>query len=142
MLVAQPNYDHSFTCAFLLPSTGDYSFEKLAKDHSPQKLLNYFKDQYSDIYQFISNLENDLYNNPIGSLVTINEGHWNIDKVALMGDSTHAMVPFLGQGLNCCFEDCHLFNQFLDKYNDDWETAIPAFEELRKRTLMLLLLCH
>ncbi|QEY51878.1 FAD-dependent oxidoreductase [Legionella longbeachae] len=133
MLVAQPNYDHSFTCAFLLPSTGDYSFEKLTKSYSPQQMLNYFKDQYSDIYPFISNLENDLYNNPIGSLITINEGHWNIDKVALMGDSTHAMVPFLGQGLNCCFEDCYLFNQFLDKYNDDWQTAIPAFEEFRKK---------
>lgn len=133
MLVAQPNYDHSFTCAFLLPKTGEYSFENLTKDDSSQKILTYFKEQYSDIYPLISNLENDLFNNPVGSFVTINEGHWNIDKVALMGDSMHAMVPFLGQGLNCCFEDCHLFNQFLDKYNDDWQKAIPAFEKFRKK---------
>jgi kynurenine 3-monooxygenase len=30
-----------------------------------------------------------------------------------MGDAAHAIVPFFGQGMNCGFEDCTVFDQLL-----------------------------
>jgi kynurenine 3-monooxygenase len=58
---------------------------------------------------------------------------WTIsDKLALIGDAAHAIVPFFGQGMNCGFEDCTVFNQLLDEYNEDWEKVFKAYEISRK----------
>jgi kynurenine 3-monooxygenase len=131
MLVAQPNYDGSFTCALLLPREGDNSFN--AMERNGQKFISFFKENFSDAYPLIPTLADEIINNPIGSLTTITEGQWNIGKkVLLLGDSVHAMVPFFGQGMNCCFEDCYLLNQYLNEFNDDWDLVIPLFEKERK----------
>ncbi len=37
------------------------------------------------------------------------------DTAALIGDAAHAIVPFHGQGMNCCFEDCVEFDACLDR---------------------------
>ena len=43
-------------------------------------------------------LLDDFKNNPTGSLVTIRCAPWYYkDKVALVGDAAHAVVPFYGQ---------------------------------------------
>lgn len=132
MLVAQPNYNGSFTCALLLPVEGKYSFQTLMSQPEKEIYL-FFKEQFGDICDFIPNFVNEMLNNPVGSLMTISEGQWSLkNKILLMGDSAHAMVPFLGQGMNACFEDCYTLNQYLDKYQDDWDKVIPEFEKNRK----------
>jgi len=52
------------------------------------------------------NLIEDYQNNPTGMLVTVRCYPWAKNKVALLGDAAHAVVPFYGQGMNCSFEDC------------------------------------
>ncbi len=52
--------------------------------------------------------------------------------MALIGDGAHAMVPFLGQGVNAGFEDCTVLDQCLGRHGDDWATAIDAYQQLRK----------
>jgi kynurenine 3-monooxygenase len=54
------------------------------------------------------------------------------DKIALIGDAAHAIVPFYGQGMNCGFEDCTVLNDLLDQYKDDWEKVLPAYQAARK----------
>jgi kynurenine 3-monooxygenase len=44
------------------------------------------------------------------------------DKVALIGDASHAIVPFYGQGMNSGFEDISILNEMIEKYGDDWKT--------------------
>ena len=45
-----------------------------------------------------------------GSLVTVDVNPWHFeDKVVLMGDAAHALVPFYGQGMNAGLEDVHTF---------------------------------
>ena len=39
---------------------------------------------------------------------------------ALIGDAAHAIVPFHGQGMNCCFEDCLEFDACLEGASS-WE---------------------
>ncbi|GIV44797.1 MAG: hypothetical protein KatS3mg035_1920 [Bacteroidia bacterium] len=54
-----------------------------------------------------------FFNNPTSSLVTVKCYPWVFnDKIALIGDAAHAIVPFYGQGMNCGFEDCVSTKQF------------------------------
>ncbi|MEP7171765.1 MAG: FAD-dependent monooxygenase, partial [Bacteroidota bacterium] len=79
------------------------------------------------------NLVNDFFSNPTGSLVTMKCSPWSFEnKLVLIGDAAHAIVPFYGQGMNCGFEDCTVLNQLLIEHNDDWQKTIPAYEAARK----------
>ncbi|KAI9329051.1 hypothetical protein BDR26DRAFT_909435 [Obelidium mucronatum] len=43
--------------------------------------------------------------------------HITTNQTALiLGDAAHAMVPFYGQGMNCGFEDCLVFDEILTKH--------------------------
>jgi kynurenine 3-monooxygenase len=50
----------------------------------------------------------------------------------LIGDAAHAIVPFYGQGMNCGFEDCVVLNELIEKYRENWNEIMPAYEALRK----------
>jgi kynurenine 3-monooxygenase len=54
------------------------------------------------------------------------------DKVLLLGDAAHAMVPFYGQGMNCAFEDCTYLDACIAQHYPDWERIFQAFEQQRK----------
>jgi kynurenine 3-monooxygenase len=54
------------------------------------------------------------------------------DKVALIGDACHAIVPFYGQGMNAGFEDITVLNEMIDKYGDDWANLLNDYENSRK----------
>jgi kynurenine 3-monooxygenase len=78
-------------------------------------------------------LLDDFFAHPTGNLLTIKCFPWNIGgKALLLGDASHAMVPFFGQGMNCCFEDCYYFDTLLEKYGADWEKIFTAFSTIRK----------
>src|SRR5690606_25843334 len=54
------------------------------------------------------------------------------DKVALIGDAAHAVVPFYGQGMNAGFEDIRVLNNLMNVHGDDWETVFKAYQDARK----------
>jgi kynurenine 3-monooxygenase len=66
--------------------------------------------------------------------VTVRAFPWAFkDKVLLMGDSAHAIVPFFGQGMNAGFEDCRVFGEMLDAHgSDDWTELFHNYEIARK----------
>jgi len=53
------------------------------------------------------------------------------DRVALVGDAAHAIVPFFGQGANCAFEDCIELVECLDT-TGSWDEALRRYERRRK----------
>jgi len=77
----------------------------------------------------------DFFTNPTGKLYTVRVSPWRVDgKLLLIGDSAHAMVPFLGQGLNCGFEDCVTLAAFFDRHpRGDWRAIFSEFEQRRKQ---------
>ena len=130
MLIALPNLDGSFTCTLFFPFEGKESFDSIkTKDDCKE----FFKRIFPEALPLMPTLAEDFFNNPTGSLVTVKCFPWSFkDKLCLMGDAAHAIVPFYGQGMNCGFEDCTVFDQLLEKYGDDWETIFSEFQMLRK----------
>ncbi len=130
MLIAMPNIDGSFTCTLFLPFEGEVSFENLT---TKKKTKVFFKEHFPNVRKVIDNLIDDFFKNPTSALVTMKCYPWTYwDKVALVGDSAHAIVPFYGQGMNAGFEDIFVLSQLMKKYGDDWATIFREYEQQRK----------
>jgi len=131
MLIALPNFDGSFTCTCFWPLKGPRSFAAL---RSPEETLAYFRREFPDAAPLIPTLGEDYFQNPTGSLVTIRCEPWHYrDRVVLLGDSCHAVVPFYGQGANAAFEDCVVLDECLREHASDREKAFALYQRLRKR---------
>lgn len=130
MMIALPNPDGNFTCTLFLPFEGEKSFDKLKTREDVKK---FFDEEFSDAVPLMPTLLDDFFNNPTSSLVTVKCFPWIFDnKVALIGDAAHAIVPFYGQGMNCGFEDCVVLSELIDKHNEDWNKILPEYQRLRK----------
>ncbi len=134
MLIALPNLDGTFTCTLFLSHEGENAFSKL--DTWP-KYKTFFKQEFPDAFALIPELEKEYEENPVSSLIIIKCAPWNIDdKVLLIGDAAHAIVPFFGQGMNCGFEDCIVLDNLLDKEKDplaiEWKKIFHQFSKERK----------
>jgi kynurenine 3-monooxygenase len=131
MLIALPNPDKSFTCTLFLPfEDGKVTFEKIQDSAS---LKGVFKTYFDDAYQLMPNLEKEFFNNPTSALINIECFPWVQNKSLLIGDASHAMVPFYGQGMNCGFEDCYILDELLDKFGlNAWDLVFKKFQKIRK----------
>ena len=130
MMIALPNPDGNFTCTLFLPFEGEKSFSNLKTD---KQVEEFFKSEFSDAFTLMPTLISDFKTNKTASLVTVKCAPWVFDnKIGLIGDAAHAIVPFYGQGMNCGFEDCVVLNELIEKHNDDWDIIFPEYEQLRK----------
>ena len=130
MMIALPNLDKSFTCTLFFPHKGEPSFESL---NTEEKTMNFFNTMFADAVPMMPTLKEDYANNPSSSLVTVRCFPWRFsDKVLLLGDAAHAIVPFYGQGMNCGFEDCVVLNELMDLHGENWEMIFSECERLRK----------
>lgn len=132
MMIALPNVDGSFTGTLFLPyEGGEEAFENLQTD---EQVMAFFEKYFPDSLPVIPNLLEEFHTNPTASLVTIRCNPWHHkDKVLIMGDASHAIVPFYGQGMNSGFEDCTILDEMMEAYDEDWSQIIPAFSKSRPK---------
>mgnify|MGYP003465794612 CR=1 FL=1 len=135
MCIALPNTEKTFTVTLFLPASGDISFETAkTTEHGRDLFTRYFPD----VLDLVADFDADWTHNPESPLATLYLDTWHHrDSVLLLGDAAHAMVPFHGQGMNCCFEDCAELHRMLEA-TGDWSRAFRAFEHERKRTTLQL----
>lgn len=130
MFIAMPNLDGSFTCTLFLPFEGDISFDRLK---TKEDVASFFTTYFPNVSKDIDSLTQDFFENPTSAMVTMKCYPWTYwDKVALVGDAAHAIVPFYGQGMNAGFEDIYVLNQLMQDYGDDWEMIFREYQERRK----------
>jgi len=130
MMIALPNPDGSFTCTLFWEFEGPRSFATTKTDDD---IRRFFEEEFPDAVPLMPNLLDDFRNNPTGSLVTIRCAPWFYkDRVALVGDAAHAVVPFYGQGMNAAFEDCVVLDECLEKFPHDRHRAFAEYFEHRK----------
>ncbi|TAI46774.1 FAD-dependent oxidoreductase [Flagellimonas allohymeniacidonis] len=130
MLIAMPNLDGSFTCTLFMPFEGEVSFENITTEKEAKA---FFKSYFPNVRKEIENLTEDFFKNPTSAMVTMKCYPWTYwNKVALVGDSAHAIVPFYGQGMNAGFEDIYALDQLIESNGDDWEAIFEAYQIQRK----------
>jgi len=131
MMIALPNPDGSFTCTLFWEFEGPRSFATTKTDDDVRR---FFGEEFPDAVPLMPTLLEDFKSNPTGSLVTIRCAPWYYrDKVCLLGDAAHAVVPFYGQGMNAAFEDCVVLDECLDKFPDNRERAFAEYFPRRKK---------
>jgi kynurenine 3-monooxygenase len=131
MLIALPNMEGDFTCTlFMSYNKGERNFDKIK---TPEGLSDFFREVMPDAMAQMPGLQDDFFNNPTGSLLTVKCFPWNMGgKALLLGDAAHAMVPFFGQGMNCGFEDCYYLDVLIGEHGADWKKIFSEFGLLRK----------
>lgn len=130
MMIALPNPDGSFTCTLFWQSEGPRSFATVETDDDRRR---FFDEEFPDAVALMPRFLGEFRENPIGSLVTIRCGPWHHrDKVALVGDAAHAVVPFYGQGMNAAFEDCVELDDCLAEFPENRERAFAEYFLRRK----------
>lgn len=132
MLIALPNIDGSFTVTlFLSYDEGEFNFENLT---SEKKITEFFEKEFPDALALIPNIKDEFINNPTGPLGTIKCSPWSYEnKTLLIGDSSHAIVPFYGQGMNASFEDVYVLDEILNEDLRDWKSVFKAYQTKRKK---------
>ncbi len=130
MLIAMPNLDGSFTCTLFMPFEGEVSFENIK---TKEQAKAFFVKYFPNVMQVMEDLLEDFFKNPTSAMVTMKCYPWTYwDKVALVGDSAHAVVPFYGQGMNAGFEDIYALNNLMKVHGDNWEAIFEAYQKERK----------
>ncbi|MFL6568379.1 MAG: FAD-dependent oxidoreductase [Chthoniobacterales bacterium] len=130
MMIALPNPDGSFTCTLFWEFEGSRSFASMRSD---EDVGRFFGEEFPDAVPLMPTLFEEFRDNPTGSLVTVRCAPWHYrDKVALVGDAAHAVVPFYGQGMNAAFEDCVVLDKCLAEIAEDRGRAFTEYFRRRK----------
>jgi kynurenine 3-monooxygenase len=135
MLIALPNIDGSFTCTLFLQSSmvsgkslvesEEPSFENIS---NPIIARAFFQEHFTDALALMPNFEDNFLNNPTSALFMETCSPWNLDdKLLLLGDAAHAIVPFYGQGLNAGLEDVRILAEMFECQN-----SFEQFQQNRK----------
>lgn len=134
MLIALPNEDGLFTLTFFSP----WSTIEQFKDDS-DKFLQFFKKNFPDAYDLIGvdRLKHAFLHQPRGLLMQVSVKPYSTpnNRVLLIGDAAHSMVPFYGQGMNCGFEDVHVLMKLLEKNRNNLVKSIGQYTAERKEDL-------
>ncbi|MDP6177449.1 MAG: NAD(P)/FAD-dependent oxidoreductase [Acidimicrobiales bacterium] len=131
MLIALPDLEGTFTVTLFLANEGPTdSFEYLASDGS---VSGFFEEHFADFAPLVPDLADQFADHPHGRLATVRTTGWAYDdRAVILGDASHGVVPFHGQGMNAAFESCVVLDACMRDYPGDWATAFTEFEKGRK----------
>ena len=130
MLYGFANLDGTFTLSLVMPHEGALSNATIT---TRQDLHQLFVTHFPDVLPFLEAVIEDYFTKPFEWLVTIKCFPWVYrDRIALIGDASHPIFPFYGQGVNAGFEDCAVLMAALKKHGGDWCTALREYENQRK----------
>lgn len=130
MLIALPNPDGSFTCTLFMNYEGEPSFQSL-KDRNAVKA--FFEANFADAMPHLEDPIDTFLEKIAAPLFLVQVFPWSFNnRVGLIGDAAHAIVPFYGQGMNCGFEDCAALDALIAQHDHDWDAIFPAYEQARK----------
>ncbi|XP_045515368.1 kynurenine 3-monooxygenase [Pieris brassicae] len=128
MMIALPNQDCSWTVTLFMPFVNFRSID------SESKLLEFFDKYFPDAVPLIGEkkLIEDYFNGSPSPLITVKCRPYHVsDKALIIGDASHAVVPFYGQGMNAGFEDCTILDQLFTKHSDNLADILPEFSNTR-----------
>ncbi|KUF19352.1 FAD-dependent oxidoreductase [Streptomyces silvensis] len=134
-----PTGDAMFA-AFPMPS-GEFSGSLFMRLEGPapsyaaaaggRDLFDMFAAHFPEPTAAIPDIAGQLATKAVSTLSVVRCDRWVWqDTFALLGDSCHAMAPFMGHGMNCGFEDARILVDCLDAASD-WTAGLAAYEKSR-----------
>nr|KAF6276407.1 kynurenine 3-monooxygenase [Pipistrellus kuhlii] len=128
MMIALPNKNKTFTCTLFMP------FEDFEKLQTSRDVLDFFHKHFPDAVPLMGEqaLARDFFLLPAQAMISVKCSPFHFkSRCMLMGDAAHAIVPFFGQGMNAGFEDCLVFDELMEKFNNDLSVCLPEFSRFR-----------
>lgn len=119
--LAHPHVDNNFSITLVQPTGLEKTFSSIFTDES-----------FSHLKSVRKYLFNEFTQQEFSKLKSSKVPCQQKDGFLLLGDAAHGILPFLGQGINCAFEDCRLLNTFLTQHDDNWQIAISNFSKNRQ----------
>ncbi|KAK2727082.1 hypothetical protein QYM36_007809 [Artemia franciscana] len=120
--------DKSWTVTLFMPQE---IFDSL---DTPSKLIDLFDIHYRDTIPLIGKekLVKDFFATKPSPMISVKCSPYHVGSTCvIMGDASHAIVPFYGQGMNAGLKDCFIFNQLLDKHDNDLGKVLQEFSQFR-----------
>ena len=138
MLIALPNADCTFTATLFLQREADAGAGQTGFDalQTPQQVERFFREEFPDFLALVPDLARQFLTHPQGMLGTLYCPRWHdAERLLLVGDAAHAIVPFHGQGMNCAFEDCRILDELLQQ---DPARAFSRFDNARREDCLAI----
>jgi kynurenine 3-monooxygenase len=130
LLVGLPSHEGVFTCNLFIRYKGKSSLEET---RTRKDLEDLFQRFFPSVIPLMPGLFNDYFDKPESRIETVSCKDWNYgNKVLLIGDAAHAIVPFFAMGMNAGFEDCTIFDSLMEEYNNDLSRVIGMYSKIRK----------
>ena len=125
---ALPNVDNTFNCALFTPSDNECAIDRIPIS----EIKHFFKCQFAPGLIDIVDVVSDHSHNEVGCLWTVNTNYWHFeDKVVVIGDAAHGVVPYYGLGVNVGFEDCLVIKDLIPVNTQgdhiDWKSIFKTF---------------
>jgi kynurenine 3-monooxygenase len=140
MMFAIPNPDGSFNGVCVLPADGAESFATLRTEAEVRAFL---ARDFADALPHLPALAREFVGRREAAFATVKTSAWRYrDKVVLIGDACHGVIPFYGQGMNAAFEDCRLLDRHLADYPDRSVSFAEYERSRRPDTTALAELCE
>jgi kynurenine 3-monooxygenase len=132
MMIALPNTDGSYTCTLFLANLAKTAPDNFENLKTAEQVKAFFQKNYADFCELVPNYIAQYFEHQSAKMVTLKCDQWFFkDSVLLMGDASHAIVPFFGQGMNSGFEDVVAFDRLLAT-SQSWSELFTSFFEKRK----------
>lgn len=132
----QPNDDVTWFLGFKNDDNNNVELNKYKKED-----IEDMKRKYSDLPTTHGcNFGEVLNNSKIAVKVNLEEclfEKWYYDRIVLIGDAAHKLLPFSGQGANQAIEDCAVLTNILYEYliknnNKNYNEMFEKYENIRK----------
>ncbi|OGU77869.1 MAG: hypothetical protein A2V93_11110 [Ignavibacteria bacterium RBG_16_34_14] len=128
--VAMPNFNRTFTCTLFYHATG---LPEVNMQNDEEELLDFLNKNFPEVVPLIPNITKEFLDKKVSDMYCVKSDTWFYkDKVLIMGDAAHAIVPFYGMGMNVAFEDCRILNALIDELDYNWEKIFSEFYKRRK----------
>jgi kynurenine 3-monooxygenase len=125
-MVALPNRDRTFRATLVIPD------DRARELRTTESMDAFLKNYFPDILPHLAETTEELLRRPVGEIVTVRcEVFHHAGSALLLGDAAHAVVPFMGQGVNIGLEDCAVLAGLLEEHGSDLEGAFAALTERR-----------
>jgi kynurenine 3-monooxygenase len=129
VLVALPFSNQRFSGMLFLPTEGEPSFPMLREEQSSRTLVDRY---FPELGKLLPELPSILSRSTARSLRRVRCFPWvHGGKIALLGDSAHSVLPFLGQGMGLALEDCRSLSWSLEQ-DGCFLSALTRYEVQRK----------